>query len=70
MKKETAENIIDLLGECDKKLNETIDLISSLESKEQQKKFRKPIGEFFAKSYTEILMPIYKEHPELKPKNE
>ena len=67
MERHIAEKLMQLFLQSEKQLNEATELISQLESEEEQKSFRRPIGQIIGKTYTDIMIPIFKEYPDLDP---
>ena len=55
------------MNECSAKLNETIILVQDNCSDDEFIEYRKAAGFVMGYIYTDVLRPIYKQHPELEP---
>ena len=69
MKKDIAKRIMECLLKLDGPLNEATDLSSKIEDEEEQKTIRRGIGEIGGRVYTDLMMPIIAQYPELDPEN-
>lgn len=67
MKKETAQQISTLMLDVTEKLNESIVLAASDGNPDEAEYFKKTVGRIMGDLFIEIMRPIYKEHPDLKP---
>ncbi|HZF49915.1 MAG TPA: hypothetical protein VE093_14750 [Polyangiaceae bacterium] len=72
MQKEIAKQVTAIMLECCKKLEESIDLVStSGRDDEHEKKelmeYRSAIGKIMGHIFVDVLHPIYQRHPELEP---
>ena len=66
--KDIAREINELMLEYSKKIDTTIAQVQSSCSNEEFEKYRKASGVVLGNILLEIMNPIYKEHPDLKPK--
>jgi len=66
--KDIACEINELMLEYSKKIDATIAQVQSSCSNEEFEKYRKASGVVLGNILLEIMNPIYKEHPDLKPK--
>jgi hypothetical protein len=69
MKKETAEAVSKLMLEHGAKLNDSVRIVMEKCSKEEFHAYRRAVGKVMGTMLTEIMNPIYREHPDLKPTN-
>src|ERR1700694_5331740 len=67
MDKSVATQMIQAALSIGDHLNKLTDLSSRLSSEADQRKFRTNLGSAMGISYTDIMMPIIKEHPDLDP---
>ena len=67
MNKEIAAEISDLMLECSKKLDASIDRVMSTCSEDESKRYRHAVGELMGIMLLDVMNPIYRAHPELKP---
>lgn len=67
MKKETAREISSLMLELSGKLNESIVLVASDGNADETEYYKKTVGRIMGDLFVEIMRPIYKEYPDLKP---
>ena len=64
---ETAKEIVKILDDCSNRINGSIRLIQQKGSTEEFVSYRNAAGFVMGYIYTDVIMPIYKEHPELEP---
>jgi hypothetical protein len=67
MKKETAQQISLLMLEFSAKLNESVELVAAEGDANDTKYYKTIVGKLMGEMLIEIMNPIYKEHPDLKP---
>jgi hypothetical protein len=67
MEKAVARQISELMLEYYAKLNVSVQLVSDRCSEEECKRYRKAIGLIMGHMTTEVMMPLYKKHPDLEP---
>ena len=67
MRKDVAENINQLMIECGAKLDSSVRLVMDTSSVEEFEAYRTAIGQIMGTMLVDIMMPIYRQHPELKP---
>ena len=70
MQKETAKLLMECLLSFDAPLNKMTELINTLDTEEEIKEFRKAIGKIGLKIYSDLMMPIIRQHPELDPEKD
>ena len=62
-----AREISSLMLEFYAKLNASLKLVQQRCSEDEFKEYRRAIGLVMGEMTTEVLMPLYKEHPDLEP---
>lgn len=62
-----AKEVIEVLDDCSSRINETIRLVQEKCSDEEFQAYREAAGFVMGYIYTDVVAPIYKEHPELEP---
>lgn len=67
MERETAEEINKLMLDCGAKLDKSVALVKERCGIEEFEVYRKSIGKIMGTMLLEIMNPIYKEYPDLKP---
>ena len=67
MKRDVAEKIMQEMMDIGDSLNITTSLVEKIENKDECKNFKIPIGNIMGQIYTEIMIPIIKQHPDLDP---
>lgn len=68
MKDQVAKDTVELILDISKKLNDSAKLVCKNTTKEESDKYVKSIAKILFDLYIDILIPIFKEHPEYKPK--
>jgi hypothetical protein len=68
MQLETAQKISKLMLECAERLNHSVQLVSEGSDPKELFDFRKSVGNIMGQIYCDVLGPIYKEYPEIMPK--
>ncbi|HVZ29803.1 MAG TPA: hypothetical protein VG839_05380 [Asticcacaulis sp.] len=67
MNKELSRQVSDAMLDVSAKLNASIGLVQEHTDDKAFNAYRLKIGTIMADIYSEILRPIYQEHPDLKP---
>jgi hypothetical protein len=67
MKKDIAVTINDLMIEYGAKLDESVRLVMQSCSEEEFQSYRAAIAQIMGTMLIDVMQPIYREHPELKP---
>lgn len=67
MEKDTAKQLIGMMLECSKKLDDSIVLLTETTTGDESMKLRRAAGKIMGHIFVEILDPIYREHPDLEP---
>jgi hypothetical protein len=67
MKKEIAVSLMKNLLMCDSPLNEASALIEQISDEVERKQFRRGIAEVIARIYSDLMIPIERQFPELGP---
>ena len=67
MKRDLAEKIMREMMDIGEHLNAAGSLAEKIENKDECKNFKIPIGNIMGLIYTEIMIPIIKQHPGLDP---
>ncbi len=65
MDKDIAREIIDLLKSIDKPANRVLELLNALDDDEEAKPLRKAMRNVGIDVYSELMVPIFKQYPEL-----
>ena len=65
--KETASKINDLMLEFSKKLNESALLVQQDCPDPEFQNYKKAVGYIMGRMFMDVMRPIYKDHPDLKP---
>jgi hypothetical protein len=68
VKKGTAEAVSKLMLEYGAKLNDSVRIVMEKCSEEEFHTYRLAVGKVMGAMLIEIMNPIYREHPDLKPK--
>ena len=68
MQKEIANELSQLMLEVAAKLDASIRLVQENCSTEEFQLYRKSVGQIMGIMLTEVMNPIYREHPDLKPR--
>lgn len=63
-----AKQISDLMLEYGARLDESVLLIRNNCSEDELKAYRRAVGDIMGTMLTEVMNPLYKRHPTLKPK--
>lgn len=67
MKRDVAETINQLMLEYGAKLNESVRLVMESSSAGELEGYRAAVGQIMGTMLLDIMEPIYREHPDLKP---
>ena len=67
MDRNVAELLMSNLLALDEPLNSSATLVNQIPNKEEQKEFRRGIGEIVGRIYTDLMLPIIKQYPDLDP---
>jgi hypothetical protein len=67
MDKATAKQISVLMLEYGAKLDESVKLVKQTCSEDDFRKYRDAVGKVLGYMLLDIMNPLYKEHPDLKP---
>lgn len=67
MRKDIAAQVNALMLEYSAKLDQTVSLLREHCSDEEFQAYRRGIGRVMGYMFTEIMTPIYDEHPDLRP---
>ena len=70
MKRDIANQLMELLSDLGEPLNRAAQLIEQIEEEEERKKFREGIAGVMAHIYTDLEFPIIRQFPELDPDKE
>lgn len=68
MTKNTAKAISDLMVSIGSQLTQSMDLVRSTESTEDVERYREAVSRILTEMLTEVMNPLYVEHPDIKPK--
>lgn len=64
---ELAKELLEILDDCSNRINESIRIVQQKGAAQEFASYRKAAGFVMGYIYTEVVMPIYKDHPELEP---
>ena len=67
MRRDIAEKIAALMVEMGAKLNQSTADVQSAATTEEFRAYRSVVARIMGEMLTEIMNPIYREHPDLKP---
>ena len=67
MDRNVAESLMSNLLALDEPLNSSATLVNQIPNKEEQKEFRRGIGEIVGRIYTDLMLPIIRQYPDLDP---
>lgn len=67
MRRDIAEQALAALYDASLKMNTTLMLIKEECSEEEFRRYRRGTGRAMGYLYTEVILPILKEHPDLEP---
>ncbi len=65
--KEIAKQLISVLERCSSELNESVHLVQQKCTAEEFSAYRRGAGMVMGYIYTDVLAPLWKEHPDLEP---
>lgn len=67
MNKEVASQVNDLMLEFSAKLDQSLRTVMEQSTEQDFKNYRNAVGQLMGIMLLDVMNPIYKEHPELKP---
>ena len=67
MDRNVGELLMSNLLAFDEPLNSSATLVNQIPNKEEQKEFRRGIGEIVGRIYTDLMLPIIRQYPDLDP---
>ncbi len=67
MKRDIAETINNLMLEYGAKLDESVRFVMENCSKDEFDRYRSAVGQMMGTMLLDVMNPIYREHPDLKP---
>ena len=67
MDRDTAEKLVAICHRLDNCLNEATVLIGTIADAEEQRRFRRPVGEMMQSAWVEHMLPIFRKFPDLDP---
>lgn len=67
MKRDIAETINNLMLEYGAKLDESVRLVMENCGKDEFDRYRSAVGQMMGTMLLDVMNPIYREHPDLKP---
>jgi hypothetical protein len=67
MKKEVAEEVVNLALECGEKLDSSLAFVRDNCSNDEFEAYKTSIGKIMGGLLLDIMNPIFREHPSLKP---
>lgn len=70
MDRAIAEKLMEQYHLIGDSFNRATEIISTITDTAEQKRLRQPIGKLMANIWTDLMLPIVKEHPDLDPDNQ
>ena len=67
MQRNLAEKLINESMRIGDHLNTISEVVSQIDDMEERRKFARPLGELMGLIYTELMLPIIKDYPDLDP---
>lgn len=67
MDKNLAEQMLEKLNELNAPFNDAVELTEQIADAKEKSRFRRKLGELMGYAYTELMMPIHEQYPELDP---
>jgi hypothetical protein len=67
MNREASEKVVELMLRHGRELDESVRIVQSAADQCEFEQYRKAIGRIMGEMLIEIMNPIFKEYPELKP---
>lgn len=67
MQREIADEIVTLMRGCSDKLNQSVQRVKDNCSTEEFLEYRRAVGQIMGTMCVDVMMPIFKEHPDLEP---
>lgn len=67
MDKNLAAQLIKKLHNLDGPLGEVLDLTEQLPDEEERRRFRGSVGDLIARVYTQLMVPVLRQYPDLDP---
>ncbi len=67
--KDIAKEVNNLMLEYQSKLSESVAIVRDNCNEKEVYDYRKAVGNILGNMITQVMNPIYKEHPDLKPEN-
>jgi hypothetical protein len=65
--KNLAERLLEKLNELNAPFNDAVELSEQIADVNERSRFRKRLGELMGYAYTDLMMPIHEQYPELDP---
>ena len=67
MDRDTAEKLVATYHRLNDCLNEASVLIGAIPDAEEQRRFRRALGEMMQSAWVDLMLPIFREFPDLDP---
>lgn len=67
MDRDTAEKLVAICHRLNDCLNEATALIGTIPDVEEQRRFRRPLGEMMQSVWVDLTLPIFREFPDFDP---
>ena len=67
MDKNLAEQLMNKLHSLDAPINDAVELVEQIPDEDERKRFRKGLGEMMGHIYTDLMIPILRQYPDLDP---
>ncbi len=65
--KNLAERLLEKLNEINAPFNDAVELVEQISDIHEKKRFRRGLAELMGHAYTDLMMPIHDQYPELNP---
>ena len=67
MDKQLAEQLMKKLHSLSVPFNDAAELIEQIPDEDEKKRFRRGLGELMGRAYTDLMIPILRQYPDLDP---
>ena len=67
MDKHLAEQLMKKLHSLDEPINDACELVEQIADEHEMRRFRKGLGELMGHIYTDLMIPILRQYPDLDP---
>ncbi|UCE07917.1 MAG: nuclear receptor NHR-99 [bacterium] len=67
MERKIAEKLVEIIIGLDEPLNDAAALVEQIDDEQEKRKLRRGLGEIMGRSFTDLILPIIQEYPDLDP---